>query len=99
MVLARFPVEVVMSAFLGAGAPAVSKSTDGSFSLDDLGWHSLGPGVKFAVLGSEVLFRVPRTGGERSKSGKMVLTGSSGGWRQIGETDLRVNLQVGRYAF
>lgn len=61
-------------------------------------FQPLGDGIKYAVHDGHLIVAVAMQGGRPSASGKMILTGSTGGWKDIPGTNLRMNLTAGHYA-
>ena len=62
-------------------------------------YNPLGDGIEFTVDGNILTLRInlDAAKGKPSASGKMILTGNTGGWQMIpGGDGVKVNVMVGR---
>ncbi len=68
-------------------------------SIKKPGFVAMGDGIEYAVDGKVLLLRISLDAakGTPSASGKMVLTGNTGGWQVLpGGDGVRLNVMVGR---
>ena len=64
-------------------------------------FNPLGDGIEFAVDGDTLTLRInlDAAKGKASASGKMVLTGNTGGWQLLPDgSGVKINVMVGRKA-
>ena len=64
-------------------------------------FNPLGDGIEFAVEGNTLTLRInlDAAKGKASASGKMILTGNTGGWQMLPDgSGVKLNVMVGRKA-
>ena len=62
-------------------------------------FNPLGDGIEFAVEGNTLTLRInlDAAKGKASASGKMILTGNTGGWQMLPDgSGVKLNVMVGR---